>query len=175
MKKIIILSVIFTSLFIATSFAQTSIKAEVDKTIVTTDDTITYKLIITSSEKNIPTPQLPKFTGFRVISSAQSSTVSFTKGNIKTIFVYAFILAPTDIGKFKIEPSEIKIKNETFSTASFEIEVNPVRNTKPLNKENKISNGVKQGKAKPKAEPEQEPSIPEETQPETEKPPQITL
>ncbi|MDP2938007.1 MAG: BatD family protein [Candidatus Omnitrophota bacterium] len=156
MKKIIILSVIFTSLFIATAFAQASIKAEVDKTIVTTDDAITYKLIITSSEKNIPTPQLPKFTGFRVISSAQSSTVSFTKGNIKTIFVYAFILAPTDIGKFKIEPSEVKIKNETFSTASFEIE-------------------VKQGKVKPKAEPEQEPSIPEETQPETEEQPQITL
>ncbi len=156
MKKIIILSVIFTSLFIATAFAQASIKAEVDKTIVTTDDTITYKLIITSSEKNIPTPQLPKFTGFRVISSAQSSTVSLTKGNIKTIFVYAFILVPTDIGKFKIEPSEIKIKNETFSSVSFEIE-------------------VKQGKANPKAEFEQELSIPEETQPEIEKLPQITL
>ncbi|PIP20861.1 MAG: hypothetical protein COX40_02440 [Candidatus Omnitrophica bacterium CG23_combo_of_CG06-09_8_20_14_all_40_11] len=185
MRKIIILSVIFISLFIATAFAQASIKAEVDKTTVTTDDIITYKLIVTSSEKNIPTPQLPKFTGFKVISSAQSSTVSFTpplragagftKGNVKAIVVYAFILAPTDIGKFKIEPSAVKIKNETFSTASFEIEVNPVRNTKPLNKENKISNGVKQGKARPKAEPEQKPLMPEETQPETEEQPQITL
>ena len=70
MKKVIILSVIFTSLFIAEAFAQTSIKAEVDKTIVTTDDAITYKLIITSSEENIPKPQLPRFTGFKIISSA---------------------------------------------------------------------------------------------------------
>jgi len=166
MKKVIILSVIFTSLFIAEAFAQTSIKAEVDKAIVTRDDDITYKLIITSSEKNIPKPQLPKFTGFKIISSAQSSTVSFTpplragagfiKGDAKTIVVYAFVLIPTDIGKFKIEPSSIKIKNETYSTSTLEIE-------------------VKQGKVKPKAEPEQKPPQPEETQPETEEQPQITL
>ena len=165
MKKLIILSVIFTSLFIAEAFAQTSIKAEVDKTIVTTDDAITYKLIITSSEKNIPKPQLPKFTGFKIISSAQSSTVSFTPPlragagcNVKTIVVYAFVLVPTDKGTLKIEPSSIKIKNETYSTATLEIE-------------------VEQGKLKPKpkTEPGQRPSIPEETQPETEQPPQITL
>jgi len=156
MEKVIILLVIFMSLFIAEAFAQTSIKAEVDKTIVTTDDIITYKLIITSSEKNIPKPQLPKFTGFKIISSAQSSTVSFIKGNVKTIVVYAFVLIPTDKGTFKIEPSSIKIKNETFSTGSFEIE-------------------VQQGKPKPKGEPEQKPPQPEETQPETEEQPQITL
>ena len=156
MKKIIILSVIFTSLFIAKAFAQASIKAEVDKTTVTSDDIITYKLIITSSEKNIPKPQLPKFTGFKIISSAQSSTVSFIKGDVKTIVVYAFVLIPTDKGTFKIEPSSIKIKNETYSTGTLEIE-------------------VKQGKVKPKAEPEQKPPQPEETQPETEEQPQITL
>jgi len=157
MKKTIILSIIFASLFIAAAFAKTSIKAEVDKTIVTTDNSITYKLIITSLEKNIPTPQLPKFTGFKVISSAQSSSVTFTKGNVKTTIAYVFVLAPGGIGKFKIEPSTIKIRNETFSTADFEIE-------------------AKQGKPKPKAEPEQKPPQPEEIQPEeTEESPQITL
>ena len=63
MQKVIILSVIFTSLFIAEALAQTSIKAEVDKTIVTTDDAITYKLIITSSEETQPeTEQPPQIT-----------------------------------------------------------------------------------------------------------------
>ena len=158
MEKVIILLVIFMSLFIAEAFAQTSIKAEVDKTIVTTDDIITYKLIITSSEKNIPKPQLPKFTGFKIISSAQSSTVSFIKGNVKTIVVYAFVLIPTDKGTFKIEPSSIKIKNETYSTGTLEIE-------------------VKQGKVKPQDnKPEPKPSLPkEESQPETEEQPQISL
>jgi len=136
---------------------------EVDKTIVTTDDAITYQLIITSSEENIPKPQLPKFTGFKIISSALVTTVSFTpplsRGagcNVKTIAVYAFVLVPTDIGRLRIEPSSIKIKNETYSTGTLEIE-------------------VKQAKLKPKTEPGQRPSIPEETQPEIEQPPQITL
>lgn len=155
MKKIITLSLIFIALFIAVAFAQTSIKAEVDKTSLAKDEVLTYKLIITSLENNIPTPQLPKFTGFKVISSAQSSSLTLTKGNVKTIVVYVFVLIPTDVGKLKIEPSSIKIKNETFSTEPFEIE-------------------AKQGK--PKTEAEQKPPLPEGTQPEEpEEPPQVTL
>ncbi len=156
MKRIIILSLIFTNVFIAGAFAQTTIKAEVDKTSITTDEVLTYKLIITSLEKSVPTPQLPKFTGFKEISSAQSSSVTFTKGNMKTKVVYAFVLVPNDTGKFKIEPCSIEIRNETFSTADFEIE-------------------VKQGKPKPKAGPQQGPPLPEETQPEETEQPQITL
>ncbi len=156
MKKIIILLGIFASLFIATAFAQTSIKAEVDKMSLTTDEALTYKLTITSFEKDIPTPQLPKFTGFDAISSAQSSAMTFTKGGVKSIVTYAFVLVPTGIGKFKIEPSQIKTKNKTFSSGDFEIE-------------------VKQGKGSLQAQPQQKTPIPEETPPETEESPQITL
>lgn len=133
-------------------FAETSIKAEVDKTKINTDEVLTYKLIITSDEKNILNPQFPKFDGFGVLSTAQTSQVSFTKGIQKIGFIYVFILVPTNIGKFKIEPSTIKIKNKTYPTETFEIEVTP-------------------GKTKPKPE---EPVIPEETLPETELP-QISL
>ncbi len=157
MKKIIILSLFFVSVSVAPALAQTYIKAEVDKTSLTTEEILTYKLIVTSLEKDIPTPKLPDFTGFKVASSSQSSSVTFTKGNVKTVAVYAFVLAPTDIGKFKIGPGTIKIKNETFSTGDFVIE-------------------VKQGKPKPNAEPKQKPPLPEETHPEeTEESPQITL
>ena len=155
MKKIIILSVIVASLYAAVAFAQTSVKAEVDKTSLSTDEALTYKLTITSLEKNIPTPQLPKFTGLKVITSTQSSSVTFTKGSVKTILVYVFVLVPTEAGKFKIEPSTIKIKNEAFSTGDFEIQ-------------------VKQGKLKSGVEPRQKPP-PEKTQPEETEQPQIIL
>ena len=141
--------------FIVLAYAETSIKAEVDKTSITTDETLTYKIIITSSEKRMPEPQIPKFEGFSVISQAQSSTISFVQAGIKTILVYAFILAPTDKGKFKIRPSTIKIKNKTYSSDAFEIEVT-------------------QGKSKPKPPSEQKPSLPKELPQEEEKP-QITL
>jgi len=159
MNKLIILTILFILVFIINAFAETTIKAEVDRTSITTDENITYKLIITSTEKNIPAPQLPEFKGFNVKSQAQSSTVSFAKSNLKTILVYAYILAPKDTGKFNIEPSQIKIKGKSYSSESFEIEVKQGE-TKPQHK--------------PKSEQEQLPSLPEEFQPESGQP-QITL
>lgn len=123
MKKISMLCLIFVPLFISCAFAQTSVKAEVDKTSITTDEVITYKLVITSPEKNVSELQLPEFTGFSLISSAQSSMVSVTGGQTKTILVYAFILSPAAEGDFKIGPSTVKINNETISTDSFEIKI----------------------------------------------------
>ena len=90
-----------------------------------------------------------------VDKTRQSSSMSFVKNNIQRNLVYIFILAPLDIGKFKIEPSVIKIGNKTYSTDTFEIE-------------------VILGKARPKTPLEQRPSQPEKIQPESEEP-QITL
>ncbi|MDP3731967.1 MAG: BatD family protein [Candidatus Omnitrophota bacterium] len=156
-NKLIWWVILFILSYATVASADTSLKAEVDRLSLTTDEILTYKLIITSSDKKISAPQLPKFEGFSVVSSAHSSTVSFVKNNIKTILVYAYILAPTDIGKFKIEPSTIKIKNETYSTDTFGIE-------------------VKFAKVRSQAKPEQKPPVPKGTHPEKrEEPPQITL
>lgn len=123
MKRLIILFLMFVLWFTAASFAETSIKAEVDNLIVTTDNTLIYKIIISSSERQIPRPELPDFKGFDVISQAQSSTVSFVKGSTQTVSVYAFILAPLGVGKFKIPPATIKINGLSISAQEFEIEV----------------------------------------------------
>lgn len=156
MKRIIIFTGFFIFLFHATAFAQDlSIKAEVDKVSLTTDETLTYKITVNLPEKKIPILEMPKFKGFNIISSVQSSTASWVKGGMKKVIVYAYILVPVDIGKFKIEPAIIKIKNTTYSTDAFEIE-------------------VKQGKAKPKTPSQEKPLLPEEIQSESEQP-QITL
>jgi hypothetical protein len=144
MKKGILLGIIFVFSY-ASAFAETTIKAEVDKSDITTDEALTYKVIVTSTEKDLPEIQPPKFDGFNLIYQAKSTTFSFVKSNIKTILVYAFILAPTDIGKFKIEPSSIKVKGQEYSTAAFEIE-------------------VKQGKAPLKPQPKKK-SVPESQEP----------
>lgn len=153
--KFIISSIVFILFFFLNAFAETSIKAEVDKTKISTEETLTYKITINASNKKLPAPQIPKFAGFNVISQAQSSTMSFAKANLKTIIVYAFILAPTDIGKFNIEPSSLRIKNKIYSTESFEIEVT-------------------QGKRKSRIPQKGKPPLPKETQPESEEP-QVTL
>jgi hypothetical protein len=56
-----------------------------------------------------------------------------------------FILSPADIGKMKIEPSSIKIKDDTYSSDAFEIEVRQARRRSLLQK------------------PEKKPSLPQES------------
>ncbi|MFH1640636.1 MAG: hypothetical protein ABIA66_01595, partial [Candidatus Omnitrophota bacterium] len=70
---LIILFILISSVNIR---AETNIKAEVDKSAITTDETIVYKLTITSSEKNIPQPTFPQFNEFIVLSQAQTSEIS---------------------------------------------------------------------------------------------------
>lgn len=143
--KIRLFLIIILLVFLATPlFAETSIKAEVSKTSISTDDALAYKLSISTTEKNLPEPKLPKFDGFEVVSQAQSSTLSIARNEMKSTAIFEFILVAAEAGKFKIDPSTLKSKGQTYSTDSFEIEVT-------------------QGKQKPKA-PE------EKTQPESEEP-----
>lgn len=122
-KRIIFLLLVMVFLNIGNVFAETSIKAELDKASIITSETLTYKIIIISSEEKLPLPEVPKFNGFNVISQAESSTVSLVKSEVKTILVYVFILAPVSSGKFKIDPAIIKINNKVMSSQAFEIEV----------------------------------------------------
>ena len=123
MKRIFVLTAVFIIFIAPILYAQTAIKAEVDKTKITIDDTLTYKLIIISSETQMPKPEVPKFEGFNLLSQAQSATFSLTNKQTKAVFVYAYILAPKEKGKFAIAPTTLKLKNSVISSESFEIEV----------------------------------------------------
>ena len=138
MKKIAAAWLIFAFFFIGAACAKETIQAEVDKVKVTTDDQITYKLNIVSDKDNPSYPQLPDFKGFGVLSQAQSTTVSFQKGQEDVFMTYVYILVPTAVGKFTIGPSSVKINGKVYSTRSFDIEVT-------------------QGKNHPKSEPEEAP------------------
>ena len=142
-SRTIILVILFIVFCLNSSFAETTIKAEVDKTNITTDEVITYKLTITSTERKVPQPALPEFVGFRIISQLQSSNVSLIKKEVKTSIVHTYILDPDKIGILNIEPSKIKIDDEIISSDAFQIE-------------------VKEGKIKP--EPKEELPLPEDTQ-----------
>jgi hypothetical protein len=128
--------------FSAYVFAETSIKAEVDKTSLTTDDSLTYKITIESTDKKVSDLKLSEFKGFAVISQLQSSSIAFEKGKSRASVVYSFILAPVETGRLFIGPASVSVGRQVYSTDSFEIQVT-------------------QGKAKP-----EKPSPPEENPPE---------
>lgn len=156
MKKYSIALTAITGLLLAVNaFAETTIKAEVDKTSVTTDDFLTYKLTVATTEKDVPVPQPPEFKGFAVVSQAQSSTIVFTQKGPQSNLVFVYVLVAQKTGKITIPPGQIKANGRQYLSEKFEIE-------------------VKQGQANPQAPPEQGPASPEQNLPPS-KEPQITL
>lgn len=127
-KRTIFCTLFLIMLIIVPALAETTIKAEVDRKVMTTDDELVYKLVVASNKRVLPSPEFPKFEGFSILSQADSSTMSFLKGEIKTILVYAVILVPNGTGKFTISPAMLKLKDKTYSSDSFEIEVTQGKN-----------------------------------------------
>lgn len=119
---------LFLFIFVSAVFAETSIKAEVNKDKITTDEAATYKLTVTSSETKISPPVLPKFEGFAIFSNVQSSSITLSEGKAKTQIVYASVLIPQKTGKLKIGPASIKINNQTYASNALEIEVTQGKN-----------------------------------------------
>jgi hypothetical protein len=97
--------------------------AEVDKFKVTTDDVLTYKVTVSSSEQLIPAPKLPEFKDFEVVSQLQSSQMSWGKDGSKTNTEYTFTIIPKTTGKLKIDPAILRIKDKSYSSEEFQIEV----------------------------------------------------
>ena len=147
MKRVLFLFLVCGLLFISPAVAEVSLRAQVEKKNITTDDYLTYKLTVSSAQRNIPTPKTPVFKGFNILSQAQSSTVVFGKGEIKTLLVYTYILVPLEPGKFKIEPSTITVKDKTYTCEEIEIEVTQ---TKPA---------PRQPEEQPKSIPQKRPPV----------------
>jgi hypothetical protein len=123
--KSIIVSIALIFLFLGTSLAQPSIKAEVDKKSVATDEAVVYKVTVILEQNNQPQIQLPKFDGFTIISTAESQTVSFADKTLKTHFLYVLVLVPRVAGTLKIPPVRLKSEAGTIESEAFEIQVKP--------------------------------------------------
>ncbi len=123
--KLIRILVFLISLFIPVipALADITVKAEVDKPAITTDELLTYKLVISSMEKNILSPKLPEFKDWAVVSQAQSSSVSFQDGGAQSVLVFVFILLPKKSGKLNIEAVQVTVKGKLYISEAFQIEV----------------------------------------------------
>lgn len=141
MIKKCILTVIVSAVFLSHAFAETTIKAEINKKEITTDEFLTYKITIVSDDKKVPSPALPKTEGFSVISKLQSTSITFSQGRSKNTVVFVFMLAPLKAGELEIGPSTIDVNGKAMASESFKVK-------------------VKKGKLSPKIVPEHKPSKP---------------
>ncbi len=104
------------------------VRAEVDKTLINMDELLTYKLTVTSSEKNIPA-KFPDFTDFAVVSMQES--VSFQQGSKLTTRVLVVVLAPRKTGKLEINSAQVTFLDKVYFSRRFRIKVQEIGAPKP--------------------------------------------
>lgn len=110
-------------LYFGVSYAETKIRAEVDKASITTGQALLYRVTVTTDEGAIGQPKFPEFKHFFVLSRSQSSSVVFSQKGAQSVFVYTFALAPDSPGKFTIEPCRTESKGNKYESEQVEVEV----------------------------------------------------
>ncbi|MFP4396359.1 MAG: BatD family protein, partial [Anaerolineales bacterium] len=99
--------------------------ASVDKTQLSTDQTLTLKLTLQGAFRNADKPQFPTLDGFAVIGSSQSSQFSMVNGETTAKVVYTYRLQPTKSGALTIPAIQIEVKGQSYESNPVAIEVTP--------------------------------------------------
>jgi hypothetical protein len=95
---------------------QAPISAEVDRTSLSTGEMLTLRVTIRGSMLDAPRPALPAFEGFDVVNSSTSSQTSIVNGDISSQMVYTYHLRPYQTGDLVIEPIQMTMDGQVFST-----------------------------------------------------------
>ena len=98
------------------------ITAEVDRTRLSTDETLTLTVVIHGSGE-IPSHSLPHLSDFDVVDQRESSWTSTRNQQTSTEVVYRYTLRPIRPGRATIGAFSVTVDGRTFATDPIEIEV----------------------------------------------------
>ncbi len=106
------------------ALAQEPIRAEVDRTELSTDEMLTLTVTLAASSLlDAPTPSLPDLQGFQVVSSSTSTQVSIANADIQLQAVYVYGLQPYQAGDLTIGPISATYGGQTYSTQPVTVHV----------------------------------------------------
>jgi hypothetical protein len=120
----LVLLVVLTALA-APGYAQgqETITAQVDRTSLSTDETLNLVVTLNASAMSTPTPSLPSLQGFSVVGSSTSSQLSIVNGAMSSQVVYTYRLRPTQTGDLVIDPVSVTVNGLTLSTGPVTVHV----------------------------------------------------
>lgn len=97
-------------------------RATVDKTEATVEDTINLSVSV-SGTQNSPQPQLPPLPEFRVQPAGTSSSVQIINTKMSASVTFSYRLAPLKTGAFVIPPITLAIDGKTYSTEPITLQI----------------------------------------------------
>jgi hypothetical protein len=124
------LAVLYT-LIIATLFSASPIAAQddisftakVDRTSLSTDQTLTLELTLSGAFVNAGKPDFPALQGFSVVGSSQSSQFSMVNGKTSSQVSFIYQLQPTQTGDLTIPAISIQAGGHTYQTDPITVKV----------------------------------------------------
>lgn len=104
--------------------AQSPIHAEVDRTVLSTDEMLVLTVTVSSTTAfNTPTPNLPDLQGFQVVGTSSSSQLSIVNANITSRLVRVYRLQPYETGDLVIGPVSVTLDGQTYSSLPITVHV----------------------------------------------------
>jgi hypothetical protein len=107
------------------------ISASVDRTSLSTDETLTLAVTINADVSNPPNPSLPSLEGFTIVGSGSSSQISIVNGAVSTQLIYSYRLQPYAPGDLVIDPIGVTLNGQTFTTEPITVQVTQGTGTPP--------------------------------------------
>ncbi len=100
-----------------------TLTATVDRTTLTTDQTLTLQLTLAGKFRNAERPALPALEGFAVTGSSQSSHFSLINGKMSSQVVFTYRLQPLQTGTLTIPAVPITMGGQTYQSQPVTVEV----------------------------------------------------
>ena len=103
--------------------AQSPLSASVDRTAITTDDTVTLSVVVNSKGDATARPELPALDGFAVVGTNMSSQISMVNGAVNASIGYDYRLQPTRAGDLTIGEVIATIDGVSYATTPITVQV----------------------------------------------------
>ena len=106
-----------------TASAQSPLSASVDRTAITTDDTVTLSVVVNSQSGATARPELPALDGFVVVGTNMSTQISMVNGAVNATIGYDYRLQPTRAGDLTIGAVIATIDGASYATNPITVQV----------------------------------------------------
>ena len=99
------------------------IQAEVDRTNLSTDESLVLTITINAANGRPSQPVLPPMAGLQIVGQSSGTSIKVINGDMTSQMTYQYRLQPTQAGDFVIDSISTSVNGQTFSTQPIMIAV----------------------------------------------------
>ncbi len=99
------------------------IQAEVDRTNLSTDESLVLTISINAANGRPSQPVLPPMAGLQIVGQSSGTSIKVINGDMTSQMTYQYRLQPTQAGDFVIDSISTTVNGQTFSTQPIMIAV----------------------------------------------------